>query len=157
MILVLTLQSYHAVAERHSGASREPPSGVNVAGGPIDPCSSVGRGGRSVATGAASHAPRREKYGPTRVHEFVIKGGTRRPNGGPPNVPALTCGRNGSGGDDDVDAPTRAAGAKRTRREGLLVANAPVRFSGQLDAACKYVETDICSGGVAAGQASAVA
>jgi hypothetical protein len=32
--------------------------------------------------------------------------------------------------DEVVDAAKRAAGAKRTRREGLLVANAPVRFSG---------------------------
>ncbi len=31
-----------------------------------------------------------------------------------------------------VDAAKRAAGAKRTRRESLLVANAPVRFSGLL-------------------------
>jgi hypothetical protein len=29
-----------------------------------------------------------------------------------------------------VSSPKRAAGAKRTRREGLLVANAPDRFSG---------------------------
>jgi hypothetical protein len=42
----------------------------------------------------------------------------------------LTCGRNDNGGDDDADTPTRAAGAKRTRREGLLLANAPARFSG---------------------------
>jgi hypothetical protein len=32
--------------------------------------------------------------------------------------------------DEVADAPKRAAGAKRTRREGLLVANAPDRFSG---------------------------
>jgi hypothetical protein len=31
-----------------------------------------------------------------------------------------------------VDAATRAAGAKRTRREGHHVGNAPVRFSGLL-------------------------
>ena len=48
----------------------------------------------------------------------------------PANVSALTCGRNGNGGDDDADTPKRAAGAKRTRREGHQDATAPVRFSG---------------------------
>ena len=50
----------------------------------------------------------------------------------PANVSALTCGRNGNSGDDAADTPTRAAGAKRTRREGHQDANAPVRFSGWL-------------------------
>jgi hypothetical protein len=45
----------------------------------------------------------------------------------PANVSALTCGRNGNGGDDDVDAPKRAAGAKRSGCEGRQVASAPVR------------------------------
>jgi hypothetical protein len=48
------------------------------------------------------------------------------------NVSALTCGRNANGGDDTADTPTRAAGAKRIRREGHHDANAPVRFSGVL-------------------------
>ena len=49
---------------------------------------------------------------------------------GLPDVPALTCGRNGNGGDDAADTPKRAAGAKRIRREGLQHASAPVSFSG---------------------------
>ena len=43
------------------------------------------------------------------------------------NVPALTCGHNGNGGDDAAGTPTLAAGAKRTRREGLWT---PLRPSG---------------------------
>lgn len=39
-----------------------------------------------------------------------------------------TCGRNGNAEDEVMDAAKRAAGAKRTRREGLLVTNAPVQL-----------------------------
>jgi hypothetical protein len=53
-------------------------------------------------------------------------------NRSPANVPALTCGRNGSGGDDDASTTQRAAGAERTRREGFRDGTKPARFSGLL-------------------------
>jgi len=52
----------------------------------------------------------------------------RQPNlseGSPANVSALTCGRNGNGKPRDASSPTRAAGAKRTRREGSHPLSSP--------------------------------
>ena len=53
----------------------------------------------------------------------------------PANVPALTRGRNAHAEDEVAAAPSRAAGAKRTRREGLQDGSAAVEFSGMLDGA----------------------
>jgi len=48
------------------------------------------------------------------------------------NVPALTRGRNAYAEGEVAGAPSRAAGAKRTRREGLQDGSAAVEFSAWL-------------------------
>ena len=52
-----------------------------------------------------------------------------------PNELPFSCGRNARGAHVAANSPTRAAGAKRTRREGSLVATAPVSCNGELDSA----------------------